>query len=93
MSLVEVGLHFHDLGERLFSMVQRAISVIEDANPVPEARFLMVRVSTLTDGKETETANLWIWEMTQRCLIGIVCLLQVVHHQIAMSWPALLVDS
>jgi hypothetical protein len=44
MSLVEVGLHLHDLGERLFGMVQRAISVIENANPVPEARFLMFRV-------------------------------------------------
>lgn len=38
--LIKVRLHFHDLRERVFGMVQRAIAVVEDANAVPQPGFL-----------------------------------------------------
>ncbi len=38
--LLEVGLHLHDLGECLFGVLQRPVAVIQDANAIPELRFL-----------------------------------------------------
>lgn len=36
----EVGLHAHNLGEGLFGMLKRAVAVVENANAIPELRFL-----------------------------------------------------
>jgi hypothetical protein len=38
--LLEVGLHSHDLRESLFSVLQRAIAIVQDANAVPQLRLL-----------------------------------------------------
>jgi len=38
--LLEVGLHAHDLRESLFGMLQRAITIVQDANAVPQLRLL-----------------------------------------------------
>lgn len=47
MGLVEIWLHLHDLGERLFGVLQRSVTVIEDADPIPKPGVLLrARVST-----------------------------------------------
>lgn len=40
VGFLEVWLHAHDLGERLFCVFQRAISVIQNPNAVPQLGFL-----------------------------------------------------
>ena len=42
MGLVKVGLHLHDLGEGLLSMLERAVSVVQDADTIPKSRLLRV---------------------------------------------------
>ena len=42
MSLVEVRLHLHDLGEGLFGMIQGTITVIQDTNAVPKSWLLRI---------------------------------------------------
>lgn len=37
---LEVGLHLHDLGESLFSVVEGAVPVVQNTNPIPQLRFL-----------------------------------------------------
>ena len=38
--LLEVGLHTHDLRERLLGMFERPIAVVQDAYAIPELGFL-----------------------------------------------------
>jgi hypothetical protein len=72
-------------------MVQRPVPVIENANAVPKPGLLSFpRVSILAVGKTGGATNLWVWEVDQSRLVGVVGLLQVVHHQMAMSWRSLL---
>ena len=40
IGLLEVRLHAHDLGEGFFSVLQRPISVIENAYAIPQFGFL-----------------------------------------------------
>lgn len=40
VGLFEVWLHAHDLRESLFSMFERSVAIVEDANPVPKLGFL-----------------------------------------------------
>lgn len=40
IGLVEVWLHKHDLGKGFFGVFERAVSVVEDTDPIPEFRFL-----------------------------------------------------
>lgn len=85
VGLVEVRLHVHDVGKRVFGMVERSISVIQDADAVPEAGFLRRRVSAsppLAGGGRT---NLGVREMDQRSLVCYVGLLEIVHHEVTMS--------
>lgn len=86
MGLVEIRLHFHNLRKRIFGVVQGAVSVIQDANAVPEAGFLLfARVSKLVMGRRKGWTNLRVRKMDQGRLVCIVRLLQIIHHQIAVS--------
>jgi hypothetical protein len=40
VGLFEVGLHAHDLGKGLLGMLKRSITVVENANAVPEFGLL-----------------------------------------------------
>lgn len=42
VGLLKVGLHLHDLRECLLGVVQRPVPVVQDANPVPQLRFLFL---------------------------------------------------
>lgn len=88
MGFVKVWLHLHDLGKCVLGVVQRTIPVVEDANAVPEPGFLsFTSVRMLVSNKMREVTNLWVWEVDEGSLVGVVGLLQVVHHQVAMSYP------
>lgn len=45
VGLVETRRHAHDLRERLFRMLKRAITIVQNANTVPKLGFLEVAVS------------------------------------------------
>lgn len=47
--LVKIGRHAHDLRERLFSMLQGPIAIIQDTNSVPQRWLLDGRVSSSHD--------------------------------------------
>ena len=38
--LLEVGLHSHDLGERLLGMFERAITIVQNAYAIPKLGLL-----------------------------------------------------
>lgn len=40
VSLVEVRLHLHDLGECLFGMLQRPIAIVQYTDAIPQTRLL-----------------------------------------------------
>jgi len=40
VGFLEFGLHPEDAGERLFGMLKRSVSVIEDTDAVPQFRIL-----------------------------------------------------
>ena len=41
IGFLKVRLHMHYLGERFFGMLQGTISIIKDANTVPQLRLLV----------------------------------------------------
>jgi hypothetical protein len=84
--LLEVGFHAHDLGEGLFGMFQGAIAVVQNADPIPQLRFLHKCQSLAHALNLANMAYLGIRQMIQCLLVGRVSLLQVVHHEITVSY-------
>lgn len=40
IGLLEIGSHAHDLGEGFFGVIERAITIVEDTDTVPQFGFL-----------------------------------------------------
>ena len=80
--LFEVWSHAHDLGECLFGVVERAISVIENTYAVPQFRLLHHGMVSLMRAFAIRFngAYLWILKMVKSLLVRRVGILQVVHH-------------
>ena len=69
-------------------MLERAISIIEDADAIPKFRLLKERqLSDLVSRSSVaRTTNLGISEVIERLLISRVRLLEVIHHEVAVSY-------
>lgn len=85
VGLFEIRLHAHDLRKRFFGMLQRSIAIVKNSNAVPKFWFL---ANLLVKKKITRTAfdYLWVSKVVQSLLIRRVCLLQVIHHQVAVAY-------
>lgn len=83
VGLLKSWLHAHDLRERLFGMLKGAIAIVKDTNAIPELGFLC-GISMECCNRVLET-YLWIGQVIQSLLVSRICLLQVVHHQVAMA--------
>src|SRR6266566_1473221 len=59
VGLLEVGLHLHDLGESLLGVVQRSVSVVENADAVPELGLLWQRQFRTPPATPPAAADLW----------------------------------
>lgn len=92
VGLFKVGLHAHDLGKGLLGQLEGAISIVEDADAVPQLGILKenpVRIvcpSRINDavslkGKDSTRAHLEITPIVDSLLISGIGLLEVVHHQ------------
>lgn len=86
VGLLEAGLHLHDLGESFLGVVQRSVAIVQDADSVPELRFLRDSSQWIVDKAGSLVfTDLRIAEVNQRILVSSISLLQIIHHEVAVS--------
>lgn len=91
IGLLEIGLNVHNLGEGLLGIVVATISVVENTDAVPEHGILCVIRQCPGARCQNGVTNtyLGVSEVDQGLLIGIVGLLKILRHQVAVSCLAL----
>lgn len=86
MGLVETRVHCHDIGKGFLRMIKRAEAVVQNTYTVPESRFLGTSVSaTCKAGLTAGITDLRTTQALQSVLVGIVGLLEVIHHEETVS--------
>jgi hypothetical protein len=65
-------------------VLERAISVIEDTNAVPQLGLLDMKLVSSPEDSSSE-AHLWIAQVIERLLVGGIGLLKIVHHEVAVA--------
>lgn len=86
VGLLEAGLHLHDLGESFLGMVQGSVAIVQDADSVPELRFLRDWSQWVVDKAGSLVfTDLRVAEVNQRILVSSIGLLQIIHHEVAVS--------
>lgn len=87
--LVESRGHAHHLGEGLFGVIERTVAVVEDADTVPKLGLLYTIQSQAHLPVRGRVSHLWILEVVESRLVCSICFLQLVHHEITMTWKEL----
>lgn len=87
--LFKVGLHAHDLREGFFGMLERAIAVVQDTDSVPEFWLLLtLSVTRHERGWIGFMSYFRVTKVVESLLVSSVCFLQVIQHEIAVSYIA-----
>jgi hypothetical protein len=84
VGLLKIWLHAHDLRECLFGMLKGSIAIVEDSYAIPKLGFLCI-VSVLVEKMSKCKVYLRVGQVVEGLLVSRVSLLQVVHHQIAVT--------
>lgn len=84
VGLFKVGFHSHDLGESFFCVFKATVAIIEDTYAVPELGFLEA-VSMCRSEFDNPNAYLGSRKMVKSLLIGRIRLLEIIHHEIAVT--------
>ena len=91
---VRTFVHSEDGGEGFLGMIQGAVSVVKDADAIPQFWVLLgmgrgllaVNARRCEAKKGKGVAYLWIGQEVESLLIGSVGLLEVVLHEVAVPW-------
>lgn len=82
--LFKLGVHLEHGRERLLGMLKGPISVVEDADAVPQFRVLFCSLSAFVCLVPC-SIYLWVGQVVQRLLVRPVGLLEVLHHEVAVA--------
>ena len=87
VGLFKIRLHLHYRREGLLGVLKRPVSVVQDADAVPELGLLRKGQRGIVN--MTWVTNLGVPQINEGILISRVGLLQIIHHEVAVSYRVL----